>query len=246
MQAKLDYETGMFSYGDFRLLDYGFDFYAPQTIQDFQGRRIMIAWMAMWESEMPEQKNNWAGAMTIPRELTIQDNKILSNPILEIKKLRENAVQYKNITVEGEHTFNQISGDIYELEVIIDAQASLTFGVKVRRSEALNQETLLMHNRAESLLELNRNRSGSGPKGSRVVPVKLHDNKLCLRIFIDKSSIEVFINNGEKVMSARIYPDQTANGISFFSEKEITLINFQKWDLNKSISNGSIEGNSSS
>ncbi|KWW17279.1 MULTISPECIES: glycoside hydrolase family 32 protein [Peribacillus] len=245
IQGKLDYETGLLHYRNFQLLDYGFDFYAPQTIQDLKGRRIMIAWLAMWESEMPEQKNNWAGAMTIPRELTVQDNKILVNPISEFEKLRENAVQYTNITVEGEHTFHQISSDSYEIEVIIEAQASLTFGMKVRRSEALNQETLLMYDRTESLLELNRDRSGSGPKGRRVAPVKLYDNKLCLRIFIDKSSIEVFINHGEKVMSARIYPDQAANGISFFSDKKITLIKFQKWDLNKSISIGSIEGNSS-
>ncbi|MFD9625409.1 glycoside hydrolase family 32 protein [Peribacillus muralis] len=235
VQGKLNYETGLLNYSDFKLLDHGFDFYAPQTIQDLQGRRIMIAWMAMWESEMPEQKNNWAGAMTIPRELTIQDNIILSNPISEMEKLRKKAVKYKNIRVEGQHTFNHMSGDSYELEVLIDAQASLTFGMKLRMSEELNQETLLMYNRAERLLELNRDRSGSGPKGSRVAPVQLFNNKLYLRIFMDKSSIEVFINNGEKVMSARIYPDQGADGITFFSDKEITIIKINKWDLHKTV-----------
>ncbi|MFE7083367.1 glycoside hydrolase family 32 protein [Priestia megaterium] len=236
IHGKLDYETGILNHGDFELLDYGFDFYAPQTMEDKKGRRIMIAWMAMWESEMPEQQHNWAGAMTIPRQLIIQDNKIKSLPIPELEKLRKDSVRYQNVTIDGEHKFNDLLGDSYELEVIIDAQDALLFGLKVRACEELNQETLIVYDRLENLLELNRDRSGRGPKGSRKAPVKLHNNELHLRIFVDKSSIEIFINNGEKVMSARIYPNQRARDIRFFSDREIHLKEVNKWNLEKSIS----------
>ncbi|WP_210608084.1 glycoside hydrolase family 32 protein [Priestia flexa] len=235
VNGKLNYETGELNHGDFELLDYGFDFYAPQTMEDKKGRRIMVAWMAMWESEMPEQQHNWAGAMTIPRQLIIHDKKIKSLPIPEIEKLRKDHVMYQNIMVQGEHKFADLSGDSYELEVIIDAQDALFFGLKVRVCEELNQETLIVYDRLKNMLELNRDRSGNGPKGSRKAPVKLYNNKLHLRIFIDKSSIEIFINNGEKVMSARIYPNQKSKDIYFFSDREIQLKEINKWNLEKSV-----------
>src|SRR5699024_2272881 len=65
--GDMDYDEGLFSQSDSALLDYGFDFYAPQTLLDDKGRRILVAWMDMWFSERPTEQHGWAGAMTIPR-----------------------------------------------------------------------------------------------------------------------------------------------------------------------------------
>ena len=72
--GKMDYNTGIFEReNDFEMLDYGFDFYAPQIMQDEKNNRcLMIGWLAMWESEMPEQEEGWAGMMSIPRVLWCQ------------------------------------------------------------------------------------------------------------------------------------------------------------------------------
>src|SRR5471030_686222 len=63
MIGKLDYNVGNFEYNDFYPVDYGFNFYAPQTTIDSKGRRIIIGWMTMWEKEYPTHGNghNWAG-----------------------------------------------------------------------------------------------------------------------------------------------------------------------------------------
>jgi beta-fructofuranosidase len=233
--GELNYETGTYSHGSFDLLDYGFDFYAPQTTIDGEGRRILIAWMDMWESEMPTQKYNWAGAMTIPRIITIQDNQIISKPAPELEKLRKHEVSYQHVKIEGETSLEGISGDCLELELTIQAKNALQFGLKVRVSEDNQQETVLTYNKKEELFIFDRNQSGEGPKGKRKANVKLNNGQLKLHIFIDKSSLEVFINEGEKVMTGRIYPGQSAAGITFFSDELVEIISLKKWELEKAI-----------
>lgn len=71
--GKFDQVTNKFVHGEFHELDYGHDFYATQTMLAPDGRRLMFAWMDMWESEMPEQADGWAGALTFPRELHLKN-----------------------------------------------------------------------------------------------------------------------------------------------------------------------------
>lgn len=233
--GKLDYEKGTLDHGDFHLLDYGFDFYAPQTTHDYQGRRILIAWMAMWESVMPEKKHQWAGAMTIPRELTIKDGKIVQRPVPELQKLRKDEIHYQNVQINGEEELTGISGDSFELEVTIDAKSATQFGIKLRVHEEENEETVLTYNREEGFFTFNRDKAGQGPKGIRKAPVSLKNNQLKLHIFVDKSSVEVLINDGETVMTGRIYPSEKSTGIRFFADQPIEIIGLKKWDLKNCI-----------
>jgi len=233
--GKLDYEKGTLEHGDFHLLDYGFDFYAPQTTLDDQGRRILIAWMAMWESEMPEQKNQWAGAMTIPRELKIEGETIIQRPVLELQKLRKDEVHYENVELNGELELEGIQGDSFELEMVIDAKKASQFGLKLRVNEELQEETVLTYNRDEGFFIFNRDHSGKGPKGERKAPVVLKDNQLRLQIFVDKSSVEVFINEGEKVMTGRIYPSEKSTGVLLFANGPVEIVQLKKWGLKNCI-----------
>lgn len=234
--GKLNYETGILTHGDFQLFDYGFDVYAPQTMVDDKGRRIMIAWMTMWESEMPEQQYNWAGAMTIPRQLIFKNGQIYSKPVPELEKLRRDEVAFNNVTISGEQSLAEISGDCYEMILQINAKDSSTFGLKLRVDEEGTEQTVLSYDKADRFLTLDRNQSGKGPGGIRKAPVDLIDNELHLQIFVDRSSVEVFVNGGEKVMTARIYPDKNSKGISFFADQTIELKNLIKWDLKQGVS----------
>lgn len=51
-------------HGDFREMDHGHDFYAPQSFATPDGRRIVIGWLDMWESPLPEQQDGWAGMLS--------------------------------------------------------------------------------------------------------------------------------------------------------------------------------------
>ncbi|WP_347549999.1 glycoside hydrolase family 32 protein [Pseudalkalibacillus hwajinpoensis] len=130
--GNLDLNKGEFDFNSFHPLDYGFDFYAPQTTLDGEGRRVMVAWMAMWESDMPERKDHWAGALTLPREISIEDNQLKCLPVKELEALRYDHLLYKNIVVEQDLTLEGLSGDTMEINVIIDAMDASQFGLKVR------------------------------------------------------------------------------------------------------------------
>jgi len=276
--GELDYGTGRFAHGELMLLDHGFDFYAPQTTLDDQGRRILIAWMAMWEDKMPEQERGWAGAMTLPRVITLENGRIYSRPVPELAQLCGEAVRYANEPLErsaaencaeaadqaavgraagtsspaenGEtfaagrleerptagrgRPFAGISGDCLELEVEFDRGTASRFGLALRADEARGEETVLAYDAIEAKLILDRERSGAGSGGVRRTALPLQEGRLRLQVFLDRSSVEVFAQGGERVMSARIYPDADSTGIFFFAEGgEATIVSLSCWPLDR-------------
>jgi beta-fructofuranosidase len=234
--GDLDVNQGEFTFGNFQLLDYGFDFYAPQTTLDDKGRRVLVGWMAMWESEMPEQNDNWAGAITLPRIISIQNGQLKSLPAPELEFLRFEKVSYENNLVEKSRSLEGVYGDCLELNLVIDAKKSSEFGIKVRLNETGTEQTVLTYNVDQEVIILDRNQSGKGPGGIRKAPVALKNGQLQLHLFLDKSSLEVFLQNGEKVMSARIYPSSESTSIQFFCDETIEIVQLDKWSLIKSIS----------
>jgi len=219
--GALDYETGAFEHGAFETLDDGFDFYAPQTTEDEQGRRLLIAWMAMWESDMPEQNRGWAGAMTLPRELKLVGDKLASVPAAELETLRGELTEYADVPLQGELTLPGVAGDCCELELELELGDAVRVGVVVRASEDGAERTELAYDRAEGKLIFDRNRSGQGPGGVRRTAVALRGDRgdrLSLRVFLDRSSVEAFVQGGEKTMTGRVYPSPGSNGIRLFAD----------------------------
>lgn len=216
MLGKLDEERGVFSHGPFALLDYGFDFYAPQTMTDPNGRILMIGWMDMWESEMPEQADGWAGVMSTPRELAVRDGKLLSTPARELRRLRGARVSHANVAISAPRSLAGIQGDCFELEAVFDLQDAKSLTLKCRVSD--REETVMVYDRSSQTLKLNRDRAGKGPKGEREAPATLKDGCVKLHLFADRSSLEIFINDGEAVMSARVYPQTDAIGVEFSAD----------------------------
>ncbi|WP_332696060.1 glycoside hydrolase family 32 protein [Halalkalibacter lacteus] len=232
--GQLEYQTGELQYGSYYTLDHGFDFYAPQTMMDEKGRRILIAWMDMWESEMPTQQFGYSGAMTIPRLVTMRDDRLYTLPVPELEALREKEVQYTDVVIEGEESLEGVHGDCIELKVTMNVKDATIFGLKLRVDEATEQETVLSFDKGEGIVTLDRNKSGKGPDGVRKTEVTMLEI-VHLQIFIDKSSIEVFINEGEKVMSSRIFPTNEATGITFFADQQMNIENLNKWHLKQAI-----------
>lgn len=220
--GKLDYETGIFSHGEFDLLDYGFDFYAPQVTKAPDGRCILIGWLDMWHSPMPEQADGWAGMMTVPRELHIKSGKLFSEPARELETLRGEKKSYKNLTLNSPQKLDGISGEVGELLLTIDATESKNFSVELRSSA--EEKTILSFDADNKIFKLNRDKSGSevgGVRETKISPCA----ELNLRIFLDRSSVEIFINGGERVLSARIYPQSSSRDIIFVPENSPLKLN---------------------
>lgn len=231
--GALNYETGKLSHGKFTELDRGFEFYAPQTMLDNKGRRILIAWMGLPEEENhPTKEYGWIHAMTIPRELELVADKLYQRPVEELKHLRKNERSYRDITIDNDTVeLQNINGDVLELLIEFELEDAVEYGVKLRASEDGKEETVLSYNRQSKKFEFNRERSGKSLGGIR--RCDFEDRKtLKLNIFMDTSSIEVFINEGEEVFSARVYPDKNSRGIKFFAKGgRVKMKNIIKWDL---------------
>lgn len=229
MVGRLDVEQGRFHYERYAQVDHGFDFYAPQSTIDDKGRRIVIGWMDMWETQMPTQEgHHWAGAMSLPREVILDGNRLLFRPVEEVIEYRSNAYAIHDVSLEGERDM-ETGGDCYELQVVFEASEAEEFGLKLRVHG--KEETVLSYRPDDKLFRLNRDHAGIGPKGERCAEVELTDGKLKLRIFVDKSSVEVFIQDGEKVMTARIYPGSESLGIKAYSKGPCKMSSFRKWDI---------------
>ncbi|WP_026568404.1 glycoside hydrolase family 32 protein [Bacillus sp. UNC41MFS5] len=233
--GEFDYNSKKFSHGEFLELDKGFDFYAGQSFLDDKGRRIVIGWMDMWESHMPEQEHGWAGALTIPRELKFNENGILSMvPIEELQKLRNEYIIVPETTISERTVLQQIQGECLELiaEFSLKGCSAKKFGIDVRCSRDGQEKTSVIYDVKDGKIYVDRNSSGKGVGGIRTSVVHGNNDSIKLQLFIDRSSLELFVNNGETVMTSRIYPDPLSTSVELFSEGgAVNLIKLESWTL---------------
>lgn len=101
-------------------LDYGMDFYAPQTTELPDGRRIMIAWMKSWDACVIPNSQDWQGMMTFPRELEIKENRIWQNPVNELENYYQNPRCYEHAEIEGETVLAGVEGRTIDLTVTLE------------------------------------------------------------------------------------------------------------------------------
>ncbi|MCR5231759.1 MAG: sucrose-6-phosphate hydrolase, partial [Acholeplasmatales bacterium] len=231
MIGQFDYQTGKFNYEEMNDLDSGFDFYAAQTLKTPDGRTIMIAWMQMWDRNMPTQQDGWAGGFTLPRELSIKDNHLYQAPVREIEKYRIDKVTYQNQTILSNKplALANISGKSIELELTLNVGNSKKAGVKLFKGT--NNETLLYYDSVNEEVVIDRSNSGQVITGketnnkTRRAKAKLINGTIKLRIFLDVSTIEVFINDGYSTLSTNVYPDLNDDRIEFYSENGNAVLN---------------------
>ncbi|OIJ22462.1 levanase [Anaerobacillus alkalidiazotrophicus] len=228
------------------ITDYGQDFYAAQSFSDIpvkDGRKIWLAWMANWRYPYQSPTDPWKGAMSIPRELslrTVEDGKIrlFQEPISEIESLRATEYSINNFHLEGNHRIDDFSGTTFEFEATITWEDVEEFGIRVRQAD--DEETVIGINtktekvfvdRTNSGLQRLIDRNGSffdfGSLYETDYPTKQKNIKL--RGFVDESSVELFVNDGEIVFTNLIYTKPTNNGIELYTKGgsiDIESLNF--------------------
>lgn len=206
------YQSGMFPLeGDFRgdyhlgkftELDRGFDFYAPQTFVDQQGRRILVGWFGLPDLdglyENPTAKDGWMHCLTIPRVLSCKDGHLLQNPVPELQQLRG---EETFLTVQGDADVKQ--GKVFEALIQV-GQSSGPVEVEIRQGAILTWK--------DGIFTLSFRDGGYGRTTRSCALPTLNQ----LHIFCDTSSIEVFINGGREVFSSRFYPTPEQQGIRLY------------------------------
>ena len=210
-------------------IDYGIDFYAPQTILTPDGRRVMIGWMQNWDTckVTGYEERPWFGQMSLPRELTIRNGRLYQQPIRELQLYRSRKVEYKDVLLKGKRELNGIEGRTVELYLSIRPEDRNDPYIKFFMYFAQNEQyhSILSFRPYESLLKIDRKFSGSRRAyiHQRRCQVAWQDGEIRLHVILDRFSVEVFINDGEQVMTATILTDADARGISFEADGGVIM-----------------------
>jgi beta-fructofuranosidase len=236
--GRLDYNSGKLSDILHGRVDYGIDFYAPQTFLDDSGRRIMIGWLCSWNTILPSQSYGWAGQLSIPRELWVDDNgNLFQRPVEELEELRSD---YRTLDLSGRKGIYEIGSypdHQYELILSVEPEEASTFGLYLRSSSDQDETTKLTVDTAKNALIFDRTRSGAGEKGIYSAPILPDtDGNYRIRIFVDRNSIELFTTSYQTAMSFTIYPSYESNHLLYFSESPSDLkASLDLWKLDSKL-----------
>lgn len=184
--------------------DYGFDFYAPQTFDTPDGRKLLIGWMGIGDIPYtnPTAERGWQHCLTLPREITVgADGRLLQNPIRELELLREEGTDFLNGAMLQTGLPFELTGTVQmggegnsqgEFSILFEGLLKLQYADGVF-----------------SLIFLD-DKVGSGRDRRNVKLTQCTQ----LHVIADMSSLEIYLNGGEKVMSSRFYP----------ADREVSLI----------------------
>ena len=180
---------------EYMLWDYGFDFYAPQSFETEDGRRVHISWMGM--PDCKEYTNltiaeGWQHCFTFPREVFVKDGKVCQRPVRELQKR-------KTLVDKSAGMLKKDGYKVYDVNIS---------GIQNNEFRTVIDEELILeykNGRFEMHFTSQDKNSVSAGRGMRYVDV---DKISSVEILVDKSSVEVFVNNGEYVFTTRFYPQK--------------------------------------
>jgi beta-fructofuranosidase len=190
--------------GQFHVLDFGFDSYAAACANNIQDsdKAILIAWMGLPDASYPTDEEDWSGCLTLPRELTVRGRRLIQKPLPEIRKLRDERVVIEN---DRKGLFKLPKA----IEMEVDCREGLHY---VRLFTDENGEGGLRISCDAAQTEISVDRSGLrkrfNTEDGEVRTRPLEHGLTHLRIFIDSSSVEVFVNDGDAVFTSRVFPDE--------------------------------------
>lgn len=202
--GEFDEENGIFWDANlddgYEKMDAGFDFYAPQTFLSPDGRRIMFAWMSRMGDEQEKVFSRTEPnihCMTLPRELSLREEKLCQKPIRELYHLLGQEIA----AVREKHEWRAVP-------------AKRTFFLHLRRTGKEQKLRVLFHQGEAEIayipekkeLIFSRRNWVDGTIEAKSIVLDAWDE---IEIWSDHSSIEIFVNGGQTVFSSRIFPEST-------------------------------------
>lgn len=193
--APLDTEKRCFRYENFYEMDKGFDFYAPQTYRDEQGRQLLFGWLGNSKSAYPTDPNNWAHMLTAPRQITWLGDRMVQTPLPELEALR---FQPRPLPSGQPILLENAAFDL-------DGQAQGPFCLEIGN----RQGHRIRFTSSES--EFCLDRSGMTHLYAESFGTQRWAKRLLgrqpIRVLADRSSLEIFADGGQTVFTARMFLD---------------------------------------
>ncbi|SDX06558.1 glycoside hydrolase family 32 protein [Paenibacillus sp. CF384] len=224
-------------------LDHGSDNYAGVSWSDVpeeDGRRNYIAWMSNGKYAIVTPTDEWRSAMTVPRTLTLESRhnqiRLIQNPVRELEQIRISILSLEETSIEEAQL--HIAGlELDSFEMIAEFVPGMTkaLTIKVRASDS--QQTVIGYEANQNEIYVDRTRSGiidfhKGFAGIHAVKLATATESIKLHIFVDRSSVEVFVNDGIAVITDLIFPEPGATGLELSaSEAGMRLRRFELFKL---------------
>jgi fructan beta-fructosidase len=226
-------------------VDYGPDFYAAVSWSNApqpDGRPPWIGWMNNWRYAEKIPTRPWRGAMSVPRDLALRrvggQPLLVQRPTPSLQQLRQSHQRIEREKVDSKVSIRP-SGrpDLrtYELDAVLEPAADAAFEILFARGSG--EATILRVDVPSGYLSLDRSRSGqvgfdSDFPGSYRAPFRLRNGRLRLQALIDRSSVELFVNEGEQVITSLIFPNPSSSGLDLeVGRGRLETLQVDLWDL---------------
>jgi len=208
-------------------IDFGKDDYAAVTYNDAPGgKRIMIGWMNNWDYGGSIPTSPWRSAMTVPRQLGLEQvdgrDVLVQQPVDQLNQLVTSPVSHaENVSLPTGTTQLNASGETADIDAVLTAGSAKTFGLNMRAGNG--QQTSIGYDTSTGELYVDRTKSGdvtfdpSFATSVQRAPLKLEDGRLKLHILVDWSSVEVFADDGQVLITDQIFPDPASTGINAYA-----------------------------
>lgn len=224
-------------------LDWGRDNYASVSFDNVpDNKRVIIGWMSNWDYSPDVPTEKWRGSSTIPREVTLKRSKdgyILKNiPVSQLKNYEGKTVK-KEINLGSDKKLIG-KGEIDLSKAVIDVDfKKMTKGVYTfTLKNSLGEQLIFGIDNNKRELFVDRTKSGKidfkdnfADRISKAPLSKSYQNAT-LKIVLDKTSIEIFFNNGEKVMTEIFFPNEIFSELSLSTDTTASTVNFNAHQLN--------------
>ena len=218
--GDFDYLTGKFCCHVSGEIDWGLDYYAPQSFLAPDGRRIIVGWsnewewMPLWKDWGPTYKEGWCGFFNIPREVRMRkDGTLQFLPIREVETIRENPKRIAELAVSEEYTELEAGdGVCFELKLKIDLQRTNADELELDLRCGAERRTICLFHFKKGEIRVDRNAADGRSKGvSRSVLYLQGKKELDVHILSDQSSLEIFTDQYQNNHSNNIFAKASQN-----------------------------------
>ena len=204
-----------------RWADYGSDFYAGVSWNDVprrDGRRVWLGWMSNWNYSSEVPTSPWRGAMTVPRALTLRRTpdgmRLVQTPVRELDALRAGRVRrFAGGSVAAANAWLGAQG---ALPALLDveltfANADVAAPFDIRLATGTNEQSVVHVDPPRAELVVDRSRSGKTTFHDKFTlrhpaPLRIANGEVQVRMLLDASSLEVFAQHGETVLTDLVFP----------------------------------------
>lgn len=207
--------------------DYGPDYYAAIVYNNLPKSTgpVSIGWINNWNYANDIPTHPWKGAMSLPRNISVKKMNdqwvMVQSPAASLKKQRMSPVQWEKRSVDKSLAVPDL-GNAWEMELQLTVSAAGKTGIGLGEKDKPVCKIYYDPSVKQIVLERgagNQFKLAAFEKLNRFgVPFTPTDQKISLRVFFDNSIIEVYINDGERVFTAQVFPEEKNPAVDIFSE----------------------------